>query len=325
MTTARCPPASLVPSAYDPSVLLTTAGMQPFKPYFLGQEQPPHPRLTSCQKCFRTTDIDKVGSTARHLTFFEMLGNFSFGDYFKREAIDLAWELSIEAFGLDPERIWITVFEGDEELGLGPDEEAIELLARGRRAGGADRSPASLGELLAGRSGRPVRAVLRALPRPGPAFGARGELPGGESDRFLEFWNLVFMQYSLLEDGSLEPLPKQNIDTGAGPRPDRRRSSRTCRRCSRTTCSGRWSRLGETLSGRHYGAGPGDHAGASHPCGPHPRDDVPDRGRGRAVERGSRLHPASGDAQGDPAGSLDRPRAAFLGAFRRRRDRDHGG
>src|SRR5919201_351377 len=117
---------SLVPAEHDPSVLLTTAGMPPLKPYFMGQEPPPHQRLTSCQKCFRTPDIDVVGTTARHLTFFEMLGNFSIGDYFKQGAVDLAWELSLEGFGFEPEKIWITVFEGDEELGLGPDEEAIE-------------------------------------------------------------------------------------------------------------------------------------------------------------------------------------------------------
>src|ERR671936_793140 len=121
----RMPSASLVPSAYDPSVLLTTAGMQPFKPYFRGEEEPPSRRLTSCQKSFRTTDIENVGLTARHLTFFEMLGNFSIGDYFKQGAVELAWELSTHGFGFAPERIWITVFGGDEELGLGPDGEAI--------------------------------------------------------------------------------------------------------------------------------------------------------------------------------------------------------
>src|SRR3954471_15119007 len=125
----RMSSASLVPPTYDPSVLLTTAGMQPFKPYFRGEEEPPSKRLTSCQKVFRTTDIENVGLTARHLTFFEMLGNFSVGDYFKQGAVEYALELSTdttEGFALDLDKIWVTVFGGDKELGLGPDEEAIE-------------------------------------------------------------------------------------------------------------------------------------------------------------------------------------------------------
>ena len=125
----RVPSASLVPSVFDPTVLLTTAGMQPFKPYFRGEEEPPNRRLTSCQKSFRTTDIENVGLTLRHLTFFEMLGNFSVGDYFKKEVVQFALDLSTNeehGFGLRFEDVWITVFGGDEELGLGPDQEAID-------------------------------------------------------------------------------------------------------------------------------------------------------------------------------------------------------
>jgi alanyl-tRNA synthetase len=212
----RMPSASLVPGAYDPSVLLTTAGMQPFKPYFLGHEQPPSTRLSSCQKCFRTTDIDQVGATARHLTFFEMLGNFSFGDYFKQGAVELAWELSCEGFGLDPQRIWITAFEGDAELGLGADQEAIECW---RSVGVPDerivRLPRSENFWQAGPVG-PCGPCSELYLDRGPAFGSDDERPGEDTERFLEFWNLVFMQYSLSEDGELSPLPKQNIDTGMG-------------------------------------------------------------------------------------------------------------
>src|SRR2546421_10785237 len=118
------PSTPLVPRADDHSTLLTTAGMQPLIPYFLGREPPPAPLLTTVQKCFRTPDIDDVGLDGYHLTFFEMLGNFSFGQYFKEGAIDLAWEFVFEHLKIDPDRFWVTVFAGDPELGLGEDEGA---------------------------------------------------------------------------------------------------------------------------------------------------------------------------------------------------------
>jgi alanyl-tRNA synthetase len=210
------PSASLVPSAHDPSVLLTTAGMQPFKPYFLGREEPPAPRVADVQKCFRTTDIAEVGNTARHMTFFEMLGNWSFGDYFKEESIPWGWELSTQGFGMDPERIWVTVFGGDEELGLGPDEEAIEIW---RRVGVPDERIVQLGRednfWQAGPTG-PCGPCSELYLDRGPDFGADDERPGDDTDRFLEFWNHVFMSYELAGDGSLTELPTRNIDTGMG-------------------------------------------------------------------------------------------------------------
>jgi alanyl-tRNA synthetase len=217
----RIPSASLVPSAHDASALLTVAGMHPLKPYFLGQETPPAPRLTSCQKVFRTVDIDNVGNTARHLTFFEMLGNFSFGDYFKRDAIAFAWELSREVFGFAEDDIWVTVFEGDDGLGLGPDEEAIELW---RELGVPNerivRCPRSENFWQAGPTG-PCGPCSELYIDRGVEHGTPEDLPGGENERFLEYWNLVFMQYDQEpapdEPGSvLKPLPARNIDTGLG-------------------------------------------------------------------------------------------------------------
>jgi len=212
----RRPSASLVPADFDPSVLLTTAGMHPLKPYFLGLEQPPHPRLTSCQKCFRTTDIDNVGNTHRHLTLFEMLGNFSIGDYFKQGAIEAAWELSTQGFGFKPDDVWVTVFGGDEELGLGPDEEAIQLW----QAIGVPRErivecPRSENFWQAGPTG-PCGPCSELYLDRGLSFGRADDLPGGENERFLEFWNLVFMQFNQDPPNTLVPLPASNIDTGLG-------------------------------------------------------------------------------------------------------------
>jgi alanyl-tRNA synthetase len=217
----RVPSASLVPSAHDASALLTVAGMHPLKPYFLGLQKPPAPRLTNCQKVFRTVDIDNVGNTARHLTFFEMLGNFSFGDYFKREAIGFAWELSREVFGFPAEDIWVTVFEGDEGLGLGPDEEAIELWsALGVSPERIVLCPRSENFWQAGPTG-PCGPCSELYIDRGVEHGSPEDLPGGENERFLEYWNLVFMQYDQQpapdEPGAvLKPLPAKNIDTGLG-------------------------------------------------------------------------------------------------------------
>jgi alanyl-tRNA synthetase len=211
----RVPSASLVPSAHDPSALLTVAGMHPLKPYFLGQETPPATRLTDCQKVFRTVDIDNVGNTARHLTFFEMLGNFSFGDYFKAEAIEFAWQLSREVFGFSAEDVWVTVFEGDEWLDLGPDEEAISCwLQMGVQRERIVLCPRSENFWQAGPAG-PCGPCSELYFDRGVEFGSPEDLPGGENERFLEYWNLVFMQYDQ-QGGKLKLLPASNIDTGMG-------------------------------------------------------------------------------------------------------------
>ncbi|HTU15918.1 MAG TPA: alanine--tRNA ligase [Solirubrobacterales bacterium] len=212
----RVASGSLIPPPDDTSTLLTVAGMQPFKPYFLGRETPPATRLTTSQTCFRTPDIEEVGKTLRHLTFFEMLGNFSFGDYFKEEAIPFGWELSLNGFGFDPEKIWITVFGGDEELGLGPDEESIEIW---KGLGVPDerivKLPRSENFWQAGPTG-PCGPCSEMYFDRGVEFGSEDDLPGDDSDRFLEYWNHVFMSYNQDENGNLTPLPNRNIDTGMG-------------------------------------------------------------------------------------------------------------
>ena len=212
----RLPSSSLIPAEHDPSALFTVAGMHPLKPYFQGVERPPHPRVTSCQKTFRTADIEIIGTTTRHLTFFEMLGNFSFGDYFKREAVRFAWELSLEGFGFAPEDVWITVFAGDAELGLGLDEEAVQAwLEVGVPRERIVECPRSENFWQAGPTG-PCGPCSELYLDRGLDFGKPDDLPGGDNERFLEYWNLVFMQLDQNPVNVLTPLPAKNIDTGLG-------------------------------------------------------------------------------------------------------------
>jgi alanyl-tRNA synthetase len=215
----RRPSASLIPRADDRSTLLTSAGMQPQMPFFLGREPPPAPLTTTVQKCFRTPDIDEVGLDTYHLTFFEMLGNFSFGQYFKEGAIAYATEFVRERLQLDWDRIWVSVHAGDAELKLGPDQAAIDLWERiGMPPERIVPLPSSENFWSVGGPG-PCGPDSEIYWDWGPDAGC-GEpdcLPGcTRCERFLEFWNLVFMEYELRPDGTLAPLPQQNIDTGLG-------------------------------------------------------------------------------------------------------------
>ena len=208
--------APLIPN--DPSLLLTIAGMVPFKPYFLGDATPPSPRAVSFQKCVRTNDIDNVGRTTRHLSMFEMLGNFSFGDYFKREAIRWAWELSIGPYGLDPDRIWVTIHETDDESEAIWLEETDVPLDRIQRVGapeGSTRMDASDNFWSTGGAG-PCGPCTELHYDRGPEWGQEGG-PEVDGERYLEFYNLVFMQFVQDEDGEVGgPLPKPSVDTGLG-------------------------------------------------------------------------------------------------------------
>src|SRR3954447_9858541 len=218
----RHPSWPVVPPPEDTSTLFIVAGMQPLRPFFTGTREPPAPRLTTAQKVMRAggkhNDLDDVGRTERHASFFEMLGNFSFGDYFKDGAIDLAWEFVLERMGFPAEQLWATVFAGDPELGLGEDEEAV----RGWLRVGVPRDrivalPRSENFWQAAETG-PCGPNSEIYLDRGEELGCGRPdcAPGCDCERFLEFWNLVFMEFDLAADGTLTPLPKQNVDTGMG-------------------------------------------------------------------------------------------------------------
>ncbi|WP_419841664.1 alanine--tRNA ligase [Candidatus Poriferisodalis sp.] len=202
--------ASLIP--HEPSLLFTVAGMVPFMPYFLGEEVPPTRRMVTIQKCVRAggkhNDLDDIGRTNRHFTFFEMMGNFSFGDYFKAEAIPWAWEFVTEVLGLERDKLWVTVHVSDDDAaeiwrsGVGVPAERIQRLEGDNWWAAGDVGPCG-----------PCSEIFYDL---GPEFGDDGGPAHGGEDRFVEIWNLVFMQFAADGAGELTPLEAPGIDTGAG-------------------------------------------------------------------------------------------------------------
>ncbi|EMO55738.1 alanine--tRNA ligase [Leptospira noguchii] len=208
------PSSSLLPAG-DPTLLFTTAGMVQFKPLFTGAVELPYTRATSCQKCLRTTDLEVVGKTERHCTFFEMLGNFSFGDYFKKEAIEYALDCSVNHLGFDKDKIWVTVYTDDDEaekiwLEKGIPKERIT------RLGKKDNFWGPAGD--SGACGPCSELYLdRGIEKGGPDCATSGTCrPGCDCDRFLEFWNIVFNQFNQDTEGNLHPLKQTGIDTGSG-------------------------------------------------------------------------------------------------------------
>jgi alanyl-tRNA synthetase len=205
------PSSSLIPT--DPTTLLTSAGMQPLVPYFKGEEKPPATRLASCQKCCRTDDFDQVGVTWRHASFFEMLGNFSFGDYFKREAIVWGWEFVTQVLNIDPKLLWVSVYHEDSEAAqiwkndVGLSDERIY------RFGKKDNWWGPVGKT--GPCG-PDSEIFFDRGAKYDTGDPEMDRPGGDGDRYGELWNLVFQQYNQQEDGELLPLPAPGIDTGMG-------------------------------------------------------------------------------------------------------------
>ncbi len=203
----RLPSASLIPEN-DPTLLMIGAGMAPFKAFFTGKVKPPRVRVATCQRCVRTGDIENVGRTARHQTYFEMLGNFSFGDYFKESAIPWAWEFLTEVCGLPREKLWVSIYPKDDEA------EAIWLKQDGLTRDRIVRLEDNFWEIGPGPCGPDSEIYIDLGEERG--CGKDTCAPGCDCDRFLEIWNLVFTQYDRTEDGQYVPLAKKNIDTGAG-------------------------------------------------------------------------------------------------------------
>ena len=233
------PSASLIPAG-DPTLLFTSAGMVPFKPFFMGEQTPPRRRLTSCQKSFRTTDIDEVGDH-KHLTFFEMLGNFSIGDYFKKDAVAFAWELCTDLFGLEPDRLYVTIHLDDDEaydlwrndIGVPPEriyrygnkdnwwgpaglEGPTGPCSELHYDGGAEKGVGQHSQTDGMTPPDELTALLRSEAAGGPEAQPGGCHPNCDCERFVELWNLVFMQFYQDPAGSRTPLPAPSVDTGLG-------------------------------------------------------------------------------------------------------------
>ena len=319
----RQPSASLIPRN-DPSTLLISAGMHPLKPYFTGREHaaaPPadhrarsasaRPTSTRSASPSATSRSSRCSATSRSATTSSRAPS--------------RWRGSSRSsdLGFDPERIWITVFEGDDELGLGPDEEAIEAwLSVGVPRERIVLLPRSENFWQAGSTG-PCGPCSELYYDRGLEFGAEDDLPGGDNERFLEYWNLVFMQYDQEPEGVLTPLPAQNIDTGLG----LERMAAIQQGTDSVFETDHFKpliELGEQLSGRTLPPGRRHRPRAAHPRRPLARHVVPDRRRRRALQRGPRLRPAPDHAPRDPAGPPDRHRARLPAALRRRRARAHG-
>lgn len=202
------PSSSLVPN--DPSLMFTVAGMVPLKNYYLGLETPPSKRMASCQKCIRTNDIEKVGRTARHHTFFEMLGNFSIGDYFKKDSIEWAWNFLVNELNLPSEKLLVTVYHTDDEayqlwkdIAKLPDDSIIKIAT--------DDNFWSMGEV------GPAGPCTEIFYDNGPdVWGGRPGTPEEDGDRYVEIWDIVFEVFNKQMDGTMTPLQNKNIDTGMG-------------------------------------------------------------------------------------------------------------